>query len=408
MSRRANGEGTFVLLSNGKILYKKYVGLTAEGKPKYLSVTADTKSECIKRMRTKVDECEKSKLIAKNIKKELLATLCERHLADDMGRKDKLKPKSADRRECTIRNQIGAYTIGKMQVQSVTADDIDKHIEGLIAEGRLSASSIKKTLDIINSAYNWAKKHKLVIDNPCDTVLANLRKRIEMLETIEADDADVIVLSDVEIKKLEAIKEIKNKNNGEIKYPIIYFLLILLYTGMRVGELCALRWNDYHASFGTLTINKTRYVAKNRRDVKEEGYRAEEGKVKNMKSREIVLTDEAKKLFDELYLLQDKPDGAGYILLNRKGRPSNPSKMDGCLRTIYKAASLSSEISGAHILRRTCATKFYEGGSSIMEIASYLGDTEETIKKHYVAVRKKMIEGGVTKNVVPVPGKRGK
>lgn len=157
----------------------------------------------------------------------------------------------------------------------------------------------------------------------------------------------------------------------------------------------------------TLTINKTRYVAKNRKDIKEKGYRAEEGKVKNMKSREIALTQEAKALFDELYLFLNEPAGSSYILLNRKGKPSNPTKVEGCLSTIYKAAGLSDEISGAHVLRRTCATKFYEEGSSIKQIASYLGDSEDTISKYYVAIRKKVREGGVTKNVVPVPKRRG-
>ena len=43
-----------------------------------------------------------------------------------------------------------------MQVQSIKAADIDNHITGLIQEGRLSASSIAKVIDVLNSAYNWA------------------------------------------------------------------------------------------------------------------------------------------------------------------------------------------------------------------------------------------------------------
>ena len=71
-----------------------------------------------------------------------------------------------------------------------------------------------------------------------------------------------------------------------------------------------------------------------------------------------------------------------------------------------KAAGPFPDISGAHILRRTCATRFYEQEPDIDWIASYLGDTPETVSKYYIAIRKKISEGGKTKNVVPLPRKR--
>ena len=195
-----------------------------------------------------------------------------------MGHKDVLKPKSADHRESTINNQIAKYPIGCLQVQSVTSQDFENHIEGLISENKLSISSIRKTLDVINAAFEWGVSQKIVSENPCTPVTKKLRIRLKNLEKIEADDADVIILSDDEVQKIINIKYIFNINNGKHKYPNIFYVLILLYTGMRIGELCALRWKDYHPSTGTLTISKTRYVAKNRKDTTEEGYKPEEGK----------------------------------------------------------------------------------------------------------------------------------
>ena len=322
-----------------------------------------------KQMKTRLDALNKSQNDINNIYKDTLTTLCKKHLASDISHKHMLKPKAADRRESTINNQIAKYTIGNLQVQSITSKDFEDHIEALINENRLSVSSIKKTLDVINSAFNWAISQKILSDNPCTPVIKNLRTRLKNLDAIEADDADVIVLSEEEEKKLINVKYMFNKNNGKLKYPNILYVLLLLKTGVRIGELSALRFGDWHRSTNSLTINKTRYVAKNRNDITEKG----------------------------------KPSDDEYIVTNRKGKPTNPSKLCNCINTIYRAAGLPDEIKGAHILRHTCATHYYENGAKVGQIASYLGDTEATISKYYIATRKKITEGGINKHVVPIP-----
>ena len=96
-----------------------------------------------------------------------------------------------------------------------------------------------------------------------------------------------------------------------------------------------------------------------------------------------------------------------------KARLDALNKSQNDINNIYKDTlttlckkHLASDISGAHILRRTCATRFYEQEPNIDWIASYPGDTPETVSKYYIAIRKKISEGGKTKNVVPLPRKR--
>lgn len=90
------------------------------------------------------------------LKKATLTKLCELHLQEHMNQKDRLKPKSTDRREGTIRNQIEKYPIGRLQVLSVTPQDINGHIERLLRDEKLAVSSIEKVFDVINAAYKWA------------------------------------------------------------------------------------------------------------------------------------------------------------------------------------------------------------------------------------------------------------
>ena len=37
------------------------------------------------------------------------------------------------------------------------------------------------------------------------------------------------------------------------------------------------------------------------------------------------------------------------------------------------------------------------------EIAAYIGDLESTTRKYYIAIRKKVVEGGKVKQVVKIP-----
>ena len=153
MGKRNNGEGTFVTLAPNKIVHKICIGKNSSGKPKFLSVTGTTKADCKRKMKARLDALNKSQNDINNIYKDTLTTLCQKHLASDISHKHMLKPKAADRRESTINNQIAKYIIGSLQVQSITSKDFEDHIEVLINENHLSVSSIKKTLDVINSAF---------------------------------------------------------------------------------------------------------------------------------------------------------------------------------------------------------------------------------------------------------------
>ena len=61
MTKRANGEGTFVTLKNGKLLYKVSARLNAQGKTKFVSVTGKTMAECKRKIKSKLETLESQK-----------------------------------------------------------------------------------------------------------------------------------------------------------------------------------------------------------------------------------------------------------------------------------------------------------------------------------------------------------
>ena len=184
-------------------------------------------------------------------------------------------------------------------------------------------------------------------------------------------------------------------------------ILLLLYTGIRIGELCALRWSDWSRKTNTINILKTRNIAKNRKSKgKGDTYIPNENEVKNLHSRTIKLSDKAVEVLSFMYELSPQRDLDSYILFNKLLKPTNPSNYDTNINKLYRELEVPKDVTGAHILRRTCATSMYNDGCRIEEIAAYLGDTPETILKHYVSLTKRIVADGEILNVVELPRKR--
>ena len=390
MGRNANGQGSFEVLPNKKVRMRKQCGYTSNGKPKILTVTGDTKSACIRAMKVKEDEWIKVRNTEASILVGTLAELCYRHLEYDKVHKKNFKPTAVDRRECTIRNQIedNKYKISRLQVQSITSVDVKEHIYGLIDEQKLSASSIEKTFNVINAAFKWAVDNEYVSKNVCISIKEEIMSEIRAMTDIEdANIKKVKALSPSQIKVFEETCLIRNANNGRHKYEAGLYGLFLLYTGLRCGELCALRYSDIKEIDGKtfITIDKTRSVIKNRDEDVERKYVEHEGNTKNVKVRNLELSEIAIQILKEIKESSPftKPDD--YVVLNKNYKPTNPSKLGKCINTIYKNAKFSDTISGAHVLRKTFATQRYKAGYDVPAIATYLGDTPETVWKHYIS-----------------------
>lgn len=406
MKRKLNGQGSIRVLEPGKkYRMRKQVGYLENGHPRILTVTGTSETDCYRRMRNKEAELEKEQGLCNNdaVKRITVKELCLKHLQEHTSEKGRLKPKSVDRRECTINNHVGKSTIGSFQAISVTPHDVNMHIEELI-DKEFSVSTVEKSFNVINSAYKWAIDQGYLTYNPCDAVREKIKNRLRSLEKRDSSDGVVVVMSEKQVELIKRyIKE--NKDSWEMYYYLLALsVLFLLYTGMRVGELCALRWKDWNSEYGTIDINKTRNIVKHRNE--DNSYKPNENSVKNYHARTIALSDEAKVIIEEMYKVSSKKEKEDYILINRSLNPSNPSNYDRNIKCFYKAVGFSDEISGAHILRRTCATKLHNEGARVEDIAAYLGDTPETIIKHYISLTKKIIADGVVLNVVNLPMKK--
>ena len=404
--RNAKGEGSFKTNPSGTITHRKHVGYKPNGARKILTVTANTKTACIKEMR-KMEAAWKEKQNKIDFSEAItVEELCTMHLQYQMEHNE-LKPKSIDRRECTIEKHIGEYDLGKMQIHAVKSKDIDIHIKGLINEDKLSYSSIEKVLDVLNAAFAWAKIMEIWDTNPVEKIKPSLVKKISKMQNKSSEEADVVVLSDEECELFEAEALKLDEKTGNYKYPAGVYGVLLLHTGMRCGEMIALRWKDVDFENGLLKIEKSQSMAKNREwEEGENRYIAIEGTTKNEKAREIRLTKEA---LDALRLIRTMNSNIAendFVCVTKTGKTNTATNLGHRMAVIFKNAGLSEYTGSLHIFRRTFATKMYEDGARVEDIAAYIGDLVSTTEKYYVAIRKKIKLGQQTKHIVELPKKQ--
>ena len=123
--------------------------------------------------------------------------------------------------------------LGSYKLTEITNVIIQDFYNSLIGEG-LKASSSKKILEILNGCFKYAKKLKLIYNLPTE------------IEKIKSDKPLI------EFWCKEEIDFFLNEING----TYLYFPILLdILTGLRVAELCGLRWNDVDFDKGYIQVN---------------------------------------------------------------------------------------------------------------------------------------------------------
>ena len=147
-------------------------------------------------------------------------------------------------------------------------------------------------------------------------------------------------------------------------------VLLALYTGMRIGELCALQWNDIRTD--CLVISKTMHrIQENDHTIIE----ITEPKTPSS-VRMIPIPDFLKAIVD----VYRQPNG--YVLVNRSGKFVEPRLMQLNFKRIIEDCELPK--TNFHALRHTFATRCIEAGFDVKSLSEILGhaDVKTTLNKY--------------------------
>lgn len=138
----------------------------------------------------------------------------------------------------TYLNQMNRHILpclGRMQMASITPEMVHSFLECLQAKG-LGENTVRGIYRLLSAAMKAALDDGIIAKNPCRKICVKRGERVQQR-----------VFSREEQKKVE-----KTLSQGEDLTA-----LFAMYTGLRLGEICGLRWSDINWENGTATVCRT-------------------------------------------------------------------------------------------------------------------------------------------------------
>lgn len=342
--KRANGEGTIRQRKDGR-----WEGLyTVNYKRK--SVYGKTQEEVRKKLNKILNDIDNNIYIEDS--KITVGEWLHTWLYDY--KKDTVKQKTFEGYETLIRvHLIPAFS--KIPLKRLTVDHVQKLISAKIKEG-LSSRTIRYMNTLLHGALRQAVSNGLLVRNVSEAVVLPERQQKER-KFLTADEQN---------KLIESLKE---EQQG-------FILLFALSTGLRRGELLALRWSNYDTENGYITIKENLSRLK-----------GTDGKThltfttpKTASSRRTIpLLPEIVKMLDEHHRTQIlKRLKAGQLWENNDlifctdfGKPIEPRNLRRVLERACERANIQSI--NIHALRHAFATRALENGIPLKVVSDILG-----------------------------------
>jgi integrase len=284
---------------------------------------------------------------------------------------NQLKPLSYDRLESTINNHIipnlGHYMLDKLTSLIIQSDLINK-----MFDNGMSYSSIKKAFDAINECCEYAVQNRKIIFNPVVSVKKPSQAKFKRKE--------IEIFTNEEIKKFE--ESCKDRySNGQYIYNMGYGLILMLYTGIRMGEALSLKWENVNIQERQITIDGNVILTKNRdKKIKEGDNRyilVDQDTTKTIKGkRSIKLSNKALDAINNLNSIYKYKDN-DYIFQTKNKTPIRPRNLQNMLDSVLTRVGISHK--GLHVLRHTFASMLFAKGIDVKTVSELLGHADVRI-----------------------------
>ncbi|GGC96286.1 tyrosine-type recombinase/integrase [Enterococcus wangshanyuanii] len=258
-----------------------------------------------------------------------------------------VQPKVKGSTYASYKNKMDVHVlskIGSIKLQKMTQSDIEKLLNDM--RKTLKASSIRSIFSVFKTCISKAVSLNLLTENPCRGI-----------ELPKSERKTVQALSIKDQNRL--IKEVDTNQK-------FFSIILALQTGLRIGEICGLKWEDIDFEDNTLGVNRTIL----RIPTTDTGVRKTEiveitPKSQNS-SRRIPISDSLRAKLLELHEIST----SDYVISN-KHKALEPRTVAYRFQVVRKKIGL--EKFSFHSLRHTFATRCLEAGGNIATISSLLG-----------------------------------
>ncbi len=327
----------------------------ANGKAKYGYVYAKTYREAKAKLIEAIAKNESAQVEFFSVKNtERFADVASEWL-------DHLRPKVKESTFNKYHNLLESYILpcfSEIKLQNISHEFIEKHCSELLKTGGicqkgLSPKTVSDILSVIRSILKYASASGRGVLNDGRSVRVKQRTK------------EIKVFSKSEQERLLSYLQ-QNPNN------INTGIMLCLFTGMRVGEICALRWEDLSLPEQTVYVHQTMQRIQNKSGTAP-------------KTRVVITTPKSScsiriiplPEFLVTYISSCCEPATGFFLTNSSQKYIEPRTMQNHFKQVIKACGLESV--NYHILRHTFATRCVELGFDVKTLSEILGHANVSI-----------------------------
>lgn len=276
--------------------------------------------------------------------------------------------KTAERYGELIENQIAPFSIAGKMLQRLKPLDIEAWHTELRTSGRkdgtggVSARTIGHAHRILSKALKEAVKFDLTVRNAAGR---------------DGQRAPKVDAQEIEIVPADKIGDIVTKLHGRAIFPKA---ILALFTGMRRGEIAALRWRNVDLAGKVIAVRESI------EETKEHGPQFKATKTKNG-LRDITLPDivvetltdhRRQQLEDRMAKGVGKLPADALVFPSFDGGPQYPRNLSGEWKEACVLVGLDPPVT-FHALRHTHASQLIDAGIDVVKISKRLGHASPVI-----------------------------
>lgn len=270
-------------------------------------------------------------------------------------KKTSVRPTTYDRLLTSL-ELMDKYPISMVKADKLQTSDIQRYVNKLSEDG-YALSTIRKQFHLIGAYI----EHETIIGDLTRPIHKAVKLPSEA--TVKKHKKEVIAYTKQEQRALRKVL---------MKYesPAYYAALLMMETGMRVGEMLALGWDDIDWKRRAVRIRKTVVRIADKRH----------SYIQNMaksfsSNRTIPLSKEALDILKWMNESEDCPSET--IIHDENGQRLSYEALRWWIRKCCDEAGV--RYYGQHVFRHTFATNCYEKGCDVKMLSKLLGHADVTI-----------------------------
>lgn len=233
--------------------------------------------------------------------------------------------------------------LGGVALKDITPDIVRGFLEDMERDG-LSASTVGAAYRLLSAAMRAAQDEGLISANPCRRIRPQRAEHREQ-RVLSRSEQDMVCAAAMGEKDLPA--------------------LLSLYTGMRLGEICALKWRDVDWEKRAISVRRT----VQRLAGGDSGARtalAIDAPKSQSSRRTLPIPEFLMEKLRQMY-----GDGAAGFIFGSGDRPAEPRTVQRRFKRM--AEKLGIEDAHFHTLRHSFATRLLELGVDVKTVSVLLG-----------------------------------